>query len=60
MIEEILVDIDENIDYKNFKDLCKIKVEFQKFKCIYFDCVNDFFLFFKRINIRESNEEFFI
>lgn len=29
MIEEILVDIDENIDQKNFKDLCKIKVEFQ-------------------------------
>uniref|UniRef100_A0A8W8NVG8 Uncharacterized protein n=1 Tax=Magallana gigas TaxID=29159 RepID=A0A8W8NVG8_MAGGI len=32
MIEEILVDIDENIDQKNFKDLRKIKAELQKFK----------------------------
>lgn len=60
MIEEILVDIDENIDQKNFKDLRKIKAELQKFKCTYFDCANDFLSFLKRTNTRESNEEFSI
>lgn len=60
MIEEILVDIDENIDQKNFKDLRKIKAELQKFKRTYFDCANDFLSFLKRTNTRESNEEFSI
>lgn len=36
MIEEIFVDIQENIDQKNFKDLRKIEAELQQFKRTYF------------------------